>query len=122
MNGRVRSIPLILILSIVTCGIYPLVWYYEASCELQNASGKSDMAPGMEVILIILTCGLYTIAWWYKYGTMLARVQAQRGLPVRDNSVLLTALSAVGIWYGWMDLVNMAIMQSDMNAVWERSV
>lgn len=118
-QGRVRSIPMLILLSIFTCGLYPLVWYYEVSGELQDALGRRDIGPGAEVLLIIVTCGLYAVYWWYKYGRMLAELQASRGLPVRDNSVMLCVLSALAPYVLWNDWIGMCILQSDLNAVWE---
>lgn len=121
-QGRVRSIPTIILLSFLTCGLYPLIWYYEVSTELQDALGRRDTSPGTEVLLMIVTCGLYTVYWWYKYGRMLADLEAARGLPVRDNSVMLCVLSGLGAYFLWADLIGMCIMQSDLNSVWEPSV
>jgi hypothetical protein len=118
-QGRVRSIPTLIVLSILTCGLYPLIWYYEVSGELQDAVGRSDMSPGMEVLLMIVTCGLWTVYWWYKYGRMVAELQAARGLTVRDNAILLCVLSALSPYVLWNDLIGMFILQSDLNAIWQ---
>ena len=118
-RGTVRSIPGVIILTLITCGLYGLVWYYEVSRELQEVTGKTETSPGMEVLLIVVTCGLYVVYWWFKYGKMLAEAQSIRLLPVTDNSILLVALSVAGFWCAWLDVVNMAIMQSDLNRLWE---
>ena len=116
---RQRSPAMVIILSLVTCGLYPLYWYYRTSGDIQSALGTYDTEPGVEVVLIVVTCGIYVIYWWYKYGTRVMELQRLRGAPVRDNVLLYTLLSAVGAWLGWMDLVNMAIMQSDLNDLWD---
>ncbi|HEY3411632.1 MAG TPA: DUF4234 domain-containing protein [Armatimonadota bacterium] len=118
-QGRVRSIPTIILLSLFTCGIYPLIWYYEVSTELQDALGKGDTTPGMEVLLMVFTCGLYTIFWWYKYGRLVSELQASRGLPVHDNATMLCVLSGLSPYVAWGDLIGMCIMQSDLNSIWE---
>lgn len=120
-QGRIRSIPTLIVLSILTCGLYPLVWYYEISAELQDALGKQDTSPGVEVLLIFLTCGLYTVYWWYKYGRMAAELQAMHGVPVHDNAVMLCVLSAVATFVLWNDWIGMCILQTELNSVWEAS-
>jgi len=75
-RGTVRSIPAVIVLTIITCGLYGLVWYYEVSRELQEVTGQTDTSPGLEVLLIVLTCGLYVVYWWFKYGKMLAEAQS----------------------------------------------
>jgi len=60
-KGQVRSPALVIILSIVTCGIYAWYWIYKMSEELQRATGKSTISPGVELLLCIVTCGIYPI-------------------------------------------------------------
>jgi len=55
-KGQVRSPALVIILSIVTCGIYAWYWIYKMSEELQRATGKSTISPGVELLLCIVTC------------------------------------------------------------------
>lgn len=118
-HGRIRSIPTLIVLCFLTCGLYPLVWYYEISSELQDALGRRDITPGVEVLLIFITCGLYTVYWWYRYGRMVAELQATHGLPVHDNAVMLCVLSALSPFVIWNDLIGMCILQSELNGVWE---
>jgi hypothetical protein len=117
MKNR-QSPAMVIILTVVTCGLYGLYWYYRTSEDIQDAAGVRDVSPGMEVALILVTCGLYTIYWWYKYGTLLVDLERVRGVTVRDNTVLLTLLSAAAFWAGPFDLINMAIMQGDLNDLW----
>ena len=74
-----RSIPMVIILSLVTCGIYSLVWLYQTSQEVSNTVGDSD-SPGVELLLCIVTCGIYTIYWWYKYSKKLVTL-SERMFP-----------------------------------------
>ena len=67
-----RSIALDVILTIVTCGIYGLVWLYLLAKdvnELSAAQGKPQMTdPILVVLLSIVTCGLYEIYFFYQAG------------------------------------------------------
>lgn len=116
-----RDPAVIIILSIVTCGLYPLYWYWRTSADIQSAHGAPDTDPLLEVALILVTCGIYVVYWWYKYGRKVAEIRRLRGLPARDNAILYTVLSALGAFVGWMDLVNMTIMQGELNELWSGS-
>ncbi|GAE88872.1 hypothetical protein JCM21531_2354 [Acetivibrio straminisolvens JCM 21531] len=85
--------------------------------ELQNATGKSSVSPGTEILLCIVTCGIYAIYWYYKYGKLIAEAQEQAGLRVEDNSVLYLLLAIFGL-----GIVNMALMQSAANKIWEQDL
>ncbi len=116
-KGQVRSPALVIILSIVTCGIYAWYWIYKMSEELQRATGKSTISPGVELLLCIVTCGIYLIYWFYKYGKMITEAQEQAGLNAEDNAVLYLLLAIFGL-----GVVNMALMQSAVNKIWEQDI
>ena len=54
-----RSVALVIVLSIVTCGIYALVWYWSAISELYNAGRKSigNLEPVIQFILLFFYVG-----------------------------------------------------------------
>ena len=70
MNSeKVRSPILVAFLTIITCGIYGLIWIYQISEEIQQKEKENEsMSPGIELLLILVTCGIYTYFWYYKYA------------------------------------------------------
>lgn len=66
-----RSPVLVLLFSLITCGIYYLYWYVvttnEIEHELKNPDG-SCKSGGMTILFMIITCGIYTFYWWFKQG------------------------------------------------------
>ena len=63
-----KSIPLALVLSIVTCGIYAIFWFVSLTNDT-NALAATKTAGGWKAILFsILTLGIYTYYWAYKLG------------------------------------------------------
>lgn len=66
----VRSIPMAIILSIITCGIYGIYWMYCLVNDLNTASGReNDTSGGMVILFSIITCGIYGIYWYYTAGS-----------------------------------------------------
>lgn len=114
MKGENRSVVKLIILSVITCGIYYLYWQYKIAEELKLYLGDESIKPGLDLFLCII-CAPYIIYWYYKYGKLVAEAQRYAGLPAEDNSILYVILSIFGLV-----IVNAAIMQSSMNKLWEQ--
>ncbi len=114
-KGEVRSPVSVLVLSIVTCGIYLLYWIYKVSEETQTYSGSTTTSPGLEVILCLFTCGIYYIYWFYKYSKLIVECQQKAGIQPDDNSLICLLLAIFGL-----GTVSALIMQGSLNKVWER--
>ncbi|ASJ21371.1 DUF4234 domain-containing protein [Brachyspira hampsonii] len=67
-KGTIRSIPIVFLLNIVTCGWYYIYWIYKTSSEIKDFTEREDLNPTLEILLGIFTCGLYFKYWYYKYG------------------------------------------------------
>lgn len=111
-----RSVAEVIILSIVTCGIYGIYWIYAFSNDVKIYLGDETISPGTEVLLSVITCGIYAIYWMYKYGKYITNCQEQAGLPIEDNSIVYVLLAAFGL-----SIVNMGLMQNAMNLVIDAS-
>jgi hypothetical protein len=112
--GERRDIAITILLAIVTCGIYGLVWQYRMVKEIAADLGRTDINPGMEILLVILTCGIYGMYLCYKYPKLINEMQARRGLPVNDISVMTLLLAVFGL-----PIVSHALMQAELNKIWE---
>lgn len=109
-----RSIPMAIILSIVTCGIYGIYWLYCLVNDLNTASGhENDTSGGMVILFSIISCGIYSIYWYYTAGGKVGEIQEYDGRP-RDSylGVLYLVLNLVGF-----SIINMALIQNELNKV-----
>lgn len=113
-RGEVRSPVMVLVLSLITCGIYQLYWIYKVSEETQSHLGLTTTSPGMELLFCIITCGFYTIYWHYKYSKLVAELQQRQGLTPDDNSLICILLTIFGF-----GIVSAMIVQSSLNKVWD---
>lgn len=113
-KGTVRSIPMLVILIIVTCGIYHIYWLYKTTDEIKNFMESEDINPTLELILSIVTCGIYTYYWYYKYGKIVYLEMTKKvGLDnTEDNTVLLIVLNL------FMFIIPPAILQDKLNTIW----
>lgn len=98
-----RSVFVMILLSIITCGIYWIVWNCMFQGELKEKTGEGFSA-GMHFLMLVVTLGIYEIYWQYAAGKRLAKLGAS------DRAVLYLVLSFFGI-----GLLNPFFMQSQAN-------
>ena len=112
--GEKREPVTIILLTIVTCGIYGIWWYYTYASEVKNALGRQDINPGMDLVLTFVTCGIYGIyAFFYKYPKLIMEMQQRAGLPPNDFSTLVLVLGLV------FAPAAIFIIQSELNKTWD---
>ena len=114
MSGvQIRSIATCIILSIITCGIYAIIWFINLTDDTNRLSQEpSPTTGGTAFLLSIITCGIYSLYWAYKQGERLERVRASRGLAPGSLPVLYLVLSVFGL-----NIVAYALMQNEINTL-----
>ena len=58
-----RDIGINLILTLLTCGIYGIVWFITLTDDASYASEDNSVSGAMALLLTIITCGIYGIYW-----------------------------------------------------------
>lgn len=69
-----RNFVTVLLLSIVTCGIYGLIFWYNYTEDLNKVcqrDGKNTMNFILAMLLTMVTCGIYGFVWYYQIGERL---------------------------------------------------
>jgi hypothetical protein len=103
-QGRSRyylSIPLYLILTLVTFGIFNLYWNYLQMQACNSLLKRVEFRFGYWILFTLLTCGIYHIFYQYKMGAALVELQrnynavAFDALPVISVIVTVLGLSIV---------------------------
>lgn len=108
-----RNIVLNIILTIITCGIYGIVWFIQLTDDAREYSGDETMqSGGLAFLFSLITCGLYTFYWDYKMGKLIEQAESKSGLPAKDNSIIYIILQLFSL-----GIVNYCLMQSDLNEV-----
>ncbi len=109
-----REVVLWLILSIVTCGIFNLVWIALMANDLRElANEPEDMSGGIVVLLAIVTCGIYLIYWYYKAGKSIEKAKYMRNMPADNSSgMIYLVLAILGL-----AIVSNCLIQNEINSL-----
>jgi len=113
MKSKDRSVVLLILFTIITCGVYFIYWMYAITEEVNSYLGDNDTSGGLVVLFGIITCGIYTFYWYYKMGKRISYCQEKASVRVADDSVVLLILSIFGL-----SIISAAIIQSNLNNIW----
>ena len=111
-----KNIAVAIILSIVTLGIYGIIWFVNMVDQVNEASENQAGSSGGTVFLLsLVTCGIYQLIWLYKAGELLNVAKARRGMYTDSNSgVMYLLLSVFGL-----GIVSYALIQGELNKIAE---
>jgi hypothetical protein len=113
-RGEVRSPGMVILLSIITCGIYSLIWIYSASKEMNNVLGYEATKP--QYTFYGLLCGIFTLILWSQVDDAPVEIDRRRGII--SSKKFLTWL-LLTIFLGVGGFVMMYDVQSRLNALYE---
>lgn len=114
MMTKERNVGLVIVFSIITCGIYGFYWYYVTMRDMSDMVGRDELDIAIELLLLIF-CWPYSIYWYYKYGKKAAIMDGIVGLPEQDDSIILLILAILGF-----GIISMALLQHHINLVWQK--
>ncbi len=100
-----RSILVMVLLGIVTCGLYILYWYCSFQNQLKKTTGLGFGGFG-HLLATIFTFGIYIIIWTFKVGE---RIEKAGG---SNSGVLYLILTILGL-----GVIAYLLMQNDVNTI-----
>lgn len=103
-----NSAATIILLSIVTLGIYYLVWAYKIISYFEPKRGKK---PVVEMLLLIFI-PFYVLYWLYKTAEDVYKLQKENGLDITPFNTLVVVLGIFGL-----GIISMAILQDNINKI-----
>jgi hypothetical protein len=115
-KGKVRSPIAVILLSIVTCGIYQIYWLFKVSGDVNNALGEQRISAPLYFLLGLLCFPLIYVGM-YKLDIGIFDIRTRVGFPATKNFVMWLLLSLIGIGF----IVFMYQVQSQLNEIWERT-
>ena len=104
MNIQNRNIVKAVILSIVTCGIYGLIWLYNMTKEAVSVKDANDRG-----LIEFLLCWFIPCIGFYLTEKKLAAGCADKGIAHEDKTILHLILGLV------FPIANYCMMQSELN-------
>lgn len=114
--GKIREPVTVIILTVVTCGIYGLYWFYTMMQDMNGALGEERIQSTLFLVLSIVCA---PVIWYVMYqldkGTMEAC--AKEGVEYKENFILWLLLSFV---LGVGTFVCIYQLQSAYNKIWEK--
>ena len=79
-----RGLLKLILLGMVTCGIYPLILFSSVSTDINIIAQRYDGRKTMHYILMILispfTCGILAIVWYHKISERIGNELMRRGI------------------------------------------
>lgn len=105
----------VLLLSLITFGIYGLYWYYKVNEEIQRYTGDDTISPSRSLLAVIPGFLLIVPPFiaYYNTSNHVVQMQQQRGMPSEISPALVVILALV-IWIGMA-----AYVQEHLNRVWD---
>jgi len=89
------SIPLYLVLTIVTAFLFNIYWNYRQMEACNDLLDRDEFSFLTWLLLCLITCGLYHFFYQYKMGAAINEIQEIRDLPITDNLPVLSVVAAI---------------------------
>lgn len=104
-----RNLAVVILLCLVTCGIYPLIWCFSTMKALDEEGGASNMPYIVQFILLFFYIGYIVFA--LNADSNLNAIRTKKGLEPKDSKVLYLILGII------CPVALIAIVQNDINQI-----
>ncbi len=83
-----RGVLLFIVLTFITCGIYPWYFYYSVAKDANIiCEGDGEETAGLlkHILLLFVTCGIYEYIWHCQFADRLRRNASRYGVTIEEN-------------------------------------
>ncbi|MBT8468243.1 MAG: DUF4234 domain-containing protein [Deltaproteobacteria bacterium] len=119
-----REPALVLILSIVTFGLYLPFWYHGIYEDLKALDGRTPTGHGfwLDFLFVLITFAIYGIWVDYQISQQIAEFEERNGLgPAQDTSIIAVILDVASYATVFVtNFITSAIQQDQLNRVVEK--
>lgn len=106
-----RDVVKYILLSILTCGLWGMVWVYQVGSDIAMLRGDDKPAVVLDLVLSFVSCGLWGFVCAYRWPEYLNEELSRRGRQVDGN---LPAMSLLMAFFG-LHVVGLVLMQESLN-------
>jgi hypothetical protein len=110
-----RNSVVVVLLMLLTCGLYGFYWLYATTDELQKATGRSDLNPMVDLLLAIVTFGLWGLYAQYRNARIVHEEMTQRALAHSDQSNMILLFNVLTLATGLTCLIGVVLTQEEYN-------
>ncbi|HZK28955.1 MAG TPA: DUF4234 domain-containing protein [Clostridia bacterium] len=114
-RGQIKSPGMIILLTILTCGIYGIIWMYSISEEINAVLGDANATSSIYPIIGLFTCGIFTFIWMSQVDKAMVEIDRRRGIYSESKFlvwILLSVFLGIGLFMVEYDV------QSRLNALY----
>ena len=111
-----RSVVSVILLSIVTCGIYMVWWTYVTCCALQREGGKTSIPPVLTTLVMLFYSTIGAILLGIDADENVRSIKFSRGIPQTDNKVLWIVLGF------FCPIATVGLVQHEINQIVDNSI
>ena len=119
-----REPALVLVLSVVTFGLYLPFWYHGIYEDLKALDGRTPTGHAfwLDFLFVLLTFAIYGIWVDYQISQQIAEFEERNGLgPVQDTSIIAVILDVASYATVFVtNFITSAIQQDQLNRVVEK--
>ncbi len=119
-----RSYITMVLLTLITCGIYGIVFWYNYTDDLNtvcNGDGKQTRNFLITILLSIITCGIYYWIWVYGVGNRLSTNAPRYGSRFTEDGTTVLLWMIIGsLLCGFGTLYAQYILVKNMNVLAEQ--
>jgi hypothetical protein len=119
-----REPAFVLVLSILTLGLYLPFWYHGIYEDLEALDGKTPTGRGywLDFLFVLVTFAIYGIWVDYQISLQISEFEERNGLgPVQDTSMIAVILDVAAYFTVFFtNFVTSAIQQDQLNRVVEK--
>jgi len=105
-----KNIPMYIILTLVTCGLFGMYWFVVMANDIKELKGGDKPNGVVDLLLGIVTCGIYMWYCYYQYPQHIVDIQKAKDKEVNDASVVALICGVLGL-----GIVSLALIQNEVN-------
>ncbi|MBA2663787.1 MAG: DUF4234 domain-containing protein [Bradymonadaceae bacterium] len=111
-RGEVKNPVTVLILTMVTCGIYAIIWILQTVADINKGLGREEFNAVKELVLSVVTCGLWGIWFQWRLCESVVKLQQAWGVKPQMEAPILFLMCIFGL--------GPFFIQQSLNAAWEQ--